>query len=199
MELVRSGEVDRAIEAHERMLEIDPDVVLFNEFQLGMEALRLLRMDRAESAHKLLEMMASGKPEISSWQMCDALAMARLAVGQREQAIAAFTRSLELRPENPTARAAVDAGDRLDAFSSPSYLGPFTGEYAGNNWQAAVTLEDDRLRFKVPGEQKDWLIPVGSDRFLVAGVFGCSVEFTDEALIFHIPSGGVRMERNRTE
>jgi len=33
------------------------------------------------------------------------------------------------------------------------------------------------------------------DRFLLAGVFGGSVEFTDGALIFHIPSGAVRMER----
>jgi dienelactone hydrolase len=199
MELVRSGEVDRAIEVHERMVELDPDVKLYDEFPLGMEAMRMLRRDQAESAHKLLEMMASRTPEIPSWQMCDALAMARLAVGENEQAVAAFTRSLELRPDNPTARAAVDAGDELDGLSSPSYLDPFTGEYAGNNWQAAVTLEDGRLRFKVPGEQKDWLIPVGSDRFLVAGVFGCSVEFTDEALVFHIPSGGVRMERNRTD
>jgi hypothetical protein len=123
--------------------------------------------------------------------------MARLAVGQTEAAVASFTRSLELNPSNATAQAALDAGDGLGDLSSPDYLGAFTGKYGGNNWEAVVTLEDDRLRFKVPGEQKDWLIPVGRDHFLLAGVFGCSVEFSDGALIFHIPSGAVRMERGR--
>jgi tetratricopeptide (TPR) repeat protein len=194
MELVRSGNVDRAIEVHERMLALDPDVVLFDEFRLGMEAMRFLRMGEAETALELLELIAGSTRE-ATWQLCDALAMARLAVGRTEEAVASFNRSLALRPDNPTARAALDAGDGLDELSSPAYLKSFTGKYAGDNWTAVVTVEDDRLRFKVPGEQKDWLIPVGKDRFLLAGVFGCSVEFADDELIFHIPSGAVRMKR----
>lgn len=200
MELVRAGEVDSAIEAHARMREIDPEIVLFDEVPLGFEALNLLRMRRPDDAVKLFELIAANTPQLY-WQLCDGLAMARLAAGETESALKAFAKSLDLRPDNPVARAAVTAGEKLDELSSAAYLQAFVGEYAGDRWTAAVTFEDGKLQFQVPGERRDWLLPVGEHRFLIAGVFGSSVEFvygTDgvETLVFHIPDGDIRMKKN---
>jgi hypothetical protein len=200
MELVRAGHVDRAIEAHVRMREIDPAIVLFDEVPLGLEALNLLRMRRPDDAVKLLELIASTTPQLY-WQLCDGIAMARLAAGETEGALEAFAKSLELRPDNPTARVAVAAGDKLDSFTSPTHLEAFVGNYSGNRWNAAVTFDDGKLQFQVPGEQRDWLIPVGERHFLIAGVFGSSVEFVEggsgvETLVFHMPDRDIRMKKN---
>jgi hypothetical protein len=200
MGLVRAGEVDRALEAHARMRELDPEVVLYDELPLGLEAMDLLRRRRTDEAVKLMELLVDTAPQLY-WQLCDGLAMARLAAGETKGALDAFARSLELRPDNPTARTALAAGEKLDAFSSPTYLRSFVGDYSGDKWSAAVTFEDDKLQFQVPGERRDWLIPVGEHHFLLAGVFGSTVEFVeseagDETLVFHLPSGDVRMQKN---
>ena len=75
------------------------------------------------------------------------------------------------------------------------------GAIMGQSEMPALGFVQVYALFQVPGEQKDWLIPVGEHHFLLAGVFGSTVEFVDGGagdgtLVFHLPSGNVRMTKN---
>jgi hypothetical protein len=203
MEMIRAGEIDRAIDAHDRIHETDPDVELFDELELGMEALRLIQIDRAGGAIKILELIGrtTGKP---NWQLHEAKAMAYLAEGRTEDALASYANSLELRPEGRNAQAALDSGADLKRFSSAEWLGRFVGEYSGGDWTSFVTLGEDGLIFRVPGQEPARLLPISRTLFLFAGMFCCTVEFGEsaaghvETVVLHIPSGDKKMKRKGT-
>ncbi len=66
----------------------------------------LMGRDRLEEAYTLFELNVELYPE--AWNVYDSLGEAQLKMGQREDAIASYRRSLELNPENHNGRRALE-------------------------------------------------------------------------------------------
>ncbi|NIR42442.1 MAG: tetratricopeptide repeat protein [Gemmatimonadetes bacterium] len=97
LELVRAGEVDRALDLFHRMQRDDPEHLLLPERSLNRLGYEFMP-ERAEIAQRIFQLNVELFPD--SWNVYDSLAESYMVQGDREKAIELYEKSLELNPQN---------------------------------------------------------------------------------------------------
>ncbi len=97
-EMMRSEGVARATEVFESMRRADPDAVIFSESAMNRQGYEYLEEGRVEEAIEAFKLNVMAYPEGSNTY--DSLGEAYMVHGDIELAIANYTRSVELNPEN---------------------------------------------------------------------------------------------------
>jgi len=103
LDLLDDGRVDEARALFEDASRDEPGALLFGEpalNRLGYEFLR--RRSEPRTAIAIFELNAERHPE--SWNAWDSLAEGHMAAGDREAAIEMYQKSLDLNPENTSAK-----------------------------------------------------------------------------------------------
>jgi tetratricopeptide (TPR) repeat protein len=100
--IIQTRGVEEAFRLFTEIRKNDPTAVLFEEMEMNMLGYRYLNERKLEESIKLLKMNVETYPE--SWNTYDSLAEAYAANGDKEKAIANYEKSLELDPENTSAK-----------------------------------------------------------------------------------------------
>lgn len=97
LELVRAGDVDRALDLFQRARREDPDHLLLQERALNRLGYELMP-DRAMLAQQIFQLNVELFPD--SWNVYDSLAEAHMVQGDRDKAVELYERSVAMNPDN---------------------------------------------------------------------------------------------------
>jgi len=97
-DIVRSGEIEKAVKIFKKAREIDPEVTVFEENRMNALGYEVLRSRRLEDALELFKLNILAFPE--SWNVYDSMGEAFGYANRLELAIENYRKSLKLNPEN---------------------------------------------------------------------------------------------------
>ena len=101
LELARAGELDEALEVFEGARRDHPDQLLLGERAINRLGYEFMP-NRAELAQRIFVLNTELHPD--SWNVWDSLAESYMVLGNRDEAVRLYEKSLSLNPDNENAK-----------------------------------------------------------------------------------------------
>lgn len=141
----------------------------FSEGELNMLGYQILAKDRTKDAIEIFKLNIEMFPAASN--PYDSLGEAYLKDGNKELALAAYKKAVELNPANAGAVLAVKRLEGKETKVDPAVLDAYVGEYEINpRLTFTVTREGDKLMGQMGGQGKLELEPVSETQFTITAV-----------------------------
>jgi len=105
-EVLVEGTAEEAVELYQQLKKAAPEDILFREYDLNMLGYQLAYRQRYKDALRILHLNADEYPE--SANVYDSLGENYLLSGDEEEALIYYKKALEVDPEYPSAKAAVE-------------------------------------------------------------------------------------------
>jgi len=153
----------------------------FGEPELNRLGYQLLSMKKVAEAIEIFKLNVEMFPQ--SANVYDSLGEAYMAHNDKELSIANYKKSLELNPNNASAKArlATLTGEQKDVKVDPKIYDSYVGEYQlGPTFTITITTEEGKLMAQATGQDKFELFPTSETDFYLK-VVPASVTFVKDA------------------
>jgi len=182
---------------HEWKAKASPDVDI-SEQEINGLADQLLRDGKAKEAIEILKLNVEAYPQSSA--AYSSLGEAYLAAGQKELAIQALKKALELNPQSENIALRLNGLEGKAAAVDPKVYASYAGEYEGGPVRISVSQESEKLMIQVNGQRKLEMVPESDTVFLVS-VVNIKATFVKDAagqvteLVIHSGSRDLRAKK----
>lgn len=139
-----------------------------SEQEINGLANQLLRESKTKEAVEIFKLNVEAYPQSSA--AYNNLGEAYLVAGQKELAIQALKKALELNPQSENIAFRLKGLEGKAVAVDPKVYASYVGEYEGGPVRIAVSKESEKLMIQVNGQRKLEMVPESDTVFLVSVV-----------------------------
>jgi tetratricopeptide (TPR) repeat protein len=168
MKTISQSGVAAAVKQYWELKEKHANDYDFREPDLNQLGYRLLQQNKVTEAIEIFKVNVAAYPQ--GFNTYDSLGEAYMTHGDKELAITNYKKSLELNPQNNSAKAALAnlTGERKEAVVDPKLYEAYAGDYElAPNFIITITNEEGKLMAQPTGQPKSQLYPKSETEFFL--------------------------------